>query len=31
MATDFAENPGNYVDMPVVVAGSIKNKPIEPE
>jgi hypothetical protein len=29
LASDFAENPGNYVDMPVAVAESIKNNPIE--
>jgi hypothetical protein len=31
VARDFAENPGNYVDMPVVVAASIKKHPIEPQ
>jgi hypothetical protein len=29
LVTDFAENPGNYVDMPLAVAESIKNNPIE--
>jgi hypothetical protein len=29
VASDFAENPGNYVDMPVTVAASIKNHPID--
>ena len=29
LMTDFAENPGNYVDMPLTVAESIKNNPIE--
>ena len=28
VASDFAENPGNYVDMPVAIAASIKKKPI---
>ena len=28
VAADFAENPGNYVDMPVAVAASIKKNPI---
>ena len=28
VASDFAENPGNYVDMPVAVAASIKRNPI---
>jgi hypothetical protein len=28
VASDFAENPGNYVDMPVAVAASIKKNPI---
>jgi len=31
VASDFAENPGNYVDMPVAVAASIKRNPIEPQ
>lgn len=31
VASDFAENPGNYVDMPVAVAASIKKNPIEPQ
>ena len=31
VASDFAENPGNYVDMPIAVAASIKNNPIEPQ
>jgi hypothetical protein len=26
---DFAKNPGNYVDMPLTVAASIKAHPIE--
>jgi hypothetical protein len=26
---DFAKNPGNYVDMPLTVAASIKEHPIE--
>lgn len=29
VASDFAENPGNYVDMPVAIAASIKRNPIE--
>ena len=29
VASDFAKNPGNYVDMPLAVAASIKNNPIE--
>jgi len=29
VASDFAENPGNYVDMPAAVAASIKKNPIE--
>jgi hypothetical protein len=29
VASDFAENPGNYVDMPLAVAASIKRNPIE--
>ncbi len=29
MASDFAENPGNYVDMPLAVAASLKRHPIE--
>lgn len=28
VASDFAENPGNYVDMPVAVAAAIKKRPI---
>jgi hypothetical protein len=28
-ANDFAENPGNYVDMPLAVAASVKGHPIE--
>ena len=28
VATDFAENPGNYVEMPVAVAASVKKTPI---
>jgi hypothetical protein len=28
VANDFAENPGNYLDMPVAVAASIKKRPI---
>jgi hypothetical protein len=28
VVADFAENPGNYVDMPVAVAASIKKRPI---
>jgi len=28
---DFAKNPGNYVDMPLAVAASVKNNPIEPQ
>jgi hypothetical protein len=31
VASDFAENPGNYVDMPLTVAASIKKNPIEPQ
>jgi hypothetical protein len=31
VASDFAENPGNYVDMPLAVAASIKKNPIEPQ
>jgi hypothetical protein len=31
IASDFAENPGNYVDMPLAVAASIKKNPIEPQ
>ena len=31
VASDFAKNPGNYVDMPVAVAASIKHHPIEQE
>lgn len=29
VASDFAENPGNYVDMPVAVAAELKKKPME--
>jgi hypothetical protein len=29
VASDFAENPGNYVDMPLAVAASVKKHPIE--
>ena len=29
VASDFAANPGNYVDMPLAVAASIKKHPIE--
>ena len=28
ISNDFAENPGNYVDMPLAVAASIKRHPI---
>ncbi len=28
-ASDFAENPGNYVNMPLTVEASIKKHPIE--
>jgi hypothetical protein len=28
-ATDFAKDPGNYVDMPLSVAASVKVNPIE--
>ena len=28
-ATAFAENPGNFVDMPLSVASSVKHRPIE--
>ena len=31
VASDFAENPGNYVDMPLAVAASIKRNSIEPQ
>ncbi|MBV8054523.1 MAG: hypothetical protein JO071_04700 [Deltaproteobacteria bacterium] len=31
VSSDFAENPGNYVDMPLTVAASIKKYPIEPQ
>jgi hypothetical protein len=31
IASDFAKNPGNYVDMPVAIAASIKRNPIEPQ
>jgi hypothetical protein len=27
--TDFANNPGNYVDMPLAVAAALKQRPIE--